>query len=218
MATAIKLPQLWTSDVEGWFLLIESQFTLRAITVDETKFHHVVASLDSSVSSAVRAVLRRPPSYKDLKAALIAKYSLTPLERAASIRAITNIGGRKPSEVMDDMLLLLGDNQPDVLFRHHFVSILPDFVRNVLSFSETTDPAELAVEADRIFISGRPGIPSNSVFDVNQDDASVDHVSRQRRKQPSNKFCYYHRNFGARAHKCSQPCAWLPGNDTGGQQ
>lgn len=230
-AASLKLPQLWIQDVDGWFLHIESQFVLRGITAEATKFHYVVASLDSSVSSKVRSILRQPPSYSALKTALLSKYSLTLFERAAQIRAISSLGGRKPSEVMDEMLLLLGDNESDILFLHHFVSILPGYVRNVLSSSQERDPGKLAAEADCIFISGRPEQPIASVYEDKEQGTSVDHVSRQQRKQSSSSsqfnkkstanppgLCYYHRIFGARALKCSRPCTWQSGNDNGDRQ
>lgn len=221
-AVSVKLPQLWIQDIDGWFLHIESQFTLRGVTTEDTKFHHVVAALDSSVSSKVRSVLRKPPSYSELKAALLEKFSLTPFERAARVRAISGLSGSKPSEVMDEMMLLLGDNTPDIMFMHHFVSILPGYVRNVLSFSQEKDPVKLAEEADRIFIAGRPEQPINACYEDNRLDAStVDRVSTQQRKKTAVHrpgLCYYHRTFGARALKCSPPCTWQSENSNGDRQ
>lgn len=229
-AVSLKLPSLWTDDVEGWFLHIESQFTIRKITAEDTKYHYVVAALDSSVSSRVRSLLRQTPSYEDLKAALIEKYCLTSFERASRIRAITDLGGSKPSDVMDNMMLLLGDNQPDIMFRHHFITILPDYVRNVLSLSSEKDLTKLAAEADQIYLAGNPG---NSVCvvddatdhtDMEMSAAQVGRPSRRQGWQQRSRYnkkdnwCYYHKTFGERAVKCSEPCAWYSGNHARGQQ
>ena len=235
-AVALKLPAIWTEDVEGWFSLIESQFELRKITCELTRFHYVVASLDSGVSSRVKSILRTPPAdpYSALKKALIAKYSPSPFERAAAIRDIQSLGGQKPSEVMDRMLSLLGAHEPDLLFNHHFISILPDYVRNVLASSSETDPEKLAEVADKIFIAGKP---SSLVSHVNEDDDRTDvcavnqdqrgqgsstgrskKLTRGKPPQSTGRLCFYHARFGARANKCdSSYCTWQ-GNLPAGRQ
>ena len=73
-AVSLKLPSLWTNDVETWFAQAEAQFALRDITNETTKFHHVVSVLSSDVASKVSSILRSPPShnpYTALKKQLI---------------------------------------------------------------------------------------------------------------------------------------------------
>jgi len=222
-AVALKLPPVWTDDIEGWFLHIESQFAIKKITDSHTKFQYVVSTLSSATSASVRHLLRRPDAtYNDIKAALTAKFELSPWERAARIRAITSLGGSKPSEVMDRMLLLLGNDTAGLLFLHHFLSILPEFVRSVLSVSSETDPQRLAAEADKIFLQGAPA-PVSTVCDVSSDvHDTVNAVGHGRagRAASTRDLCYYHKNYGVRATKCRKPCAWVPnsGNAAGGRQ
>lgn len=237
-AVALKLPPLWTEDVESWFAQVESQFALRKITCEVTQFHYVVTSLNSSVSSRVKRILRCPPEapYSALKEALTAKFSPTPFERATAIMEIHSLGGQKPSEMMDRLLNLLGAHDPDLLFNHHFVSILPDYVRNVLASSIETDPEKLAAEADRIFISGKPGPSISNVIDDDDDHAAVFATGRnnaqgfkssggprrsfQRKPAPSasGHLCFYHSRFGARATKCEPNCSWSGNLPVGRQQ
>jgi hypothetical protein len=211
---SLKLPPPWTGDIESWFQQVEAQFTIRGITNETTRFYHVVAVLNSDVAARVSNTLRNPPAatpYTALKQALLAKYGLTDYERAVAINAITNLGDRKPSEMMDHMLYLLGNNEGGLMFRFHFFKILPDYVRATLSYSTATDMATLAAEADRIFLSGRPQQPA--IHSATKADTLVDRISNSARK-----LCFYHSRFGPKATKCQQPCAWRPGNAKSDQQ
>ena len=46
-AVSVKLPPFWPDKAVLWFAQAESQFHLRSITVDKTKFAHVVTMLDN---------------------------------------------------------------------------------------------------------------------------------------------------------------------------
>lgn len=225
-AVSLKLPAPWTDNIESWFHQVEAQFIIRKITDRKTKFHHVVSVLDSSIANRVSSILRNPPQddpYRALKDALIAKYGLSLDERARAINAISNLGDSKPSEMMDHMLSLLGEHTGGLMFRFHFLTILPDYVRTTLSASSETDLVKLAEEADRIFLTGRPRPPS--MIHSASDDITLDRVAatapttrlkRKPFKQP--EICYYHSRFGIKAHKCTPPCAWNSGNSSTGQQ
>lgn len=45
-AVALKLPDFWLHDPALWFVHVEAQFALRGILTDDTKYHHVVGSLN----------------------------------------------------------------------------------------------------------------------------------------------------------------------------
>ena len=234
-AVSLKLPALWTDNIDAWFSQAEAQFALRGIKEDSTKFYYVVAALDSSTAKRVNATICNPPAtdkYSTLKKLLLQKFGLIKYERAEAIARITGLGELKPSELMDKLLCILGGNPPDLMFRYHFLQCLPDYVRTTLSFSTEEDMLLLAQEADRIFAAGRP----RDVFvqeasgraDVAVQDSTVDHVSRNQkrreRKRLSHKqssgFCFYHARFGSKAHRCQEPCSWssCQGNEQWDQQ
>ena len=157
-AVSLKLPSLWTNYLETWFAQAEAQFALRDITNETTKFHHVVFVLSADVASKVSSILRSPPGHNPdtaLKKQLTCKYQLTEHERGAAIFNIPALGDERPSQIMDRMLHLLGGCEGGILFRYHFISILPIYVKNTLALSTTTDLQQLALEADRIFMSGQ---------------------------------------------------------------
>ena len=83
-AVSLKLPSLWTNDVETWFAQAEAQFALRDITNETTKFHHV-SVLSADVACKVSSILRSPPGhnpYTALNKQLTCKYQLTEHYRA----------------------------------------------------------------------------------------------------------------------------------------
>ena len=82
-AVAIKLPEFYTYNPKFWFISAESQFLLRGITADDTKYAHVVASLPAEVSERVMDVLEEPPEenkYENLRTALCEAYSRSEAE------------------------------------------------------------------------------------------------------------------------------------------
>lgn len=56
-AVSVKLPPFYTKDPQGWFLHAIAQFGICDISVDETCYLHLMASLDTeTMSHASRAV------------------------------------------------------------------------------------------------------------------------------------------------------------------
>eukprot|EP00914_Ancora_sagittata_P002443 GHVO01005391.1.p1 GENE.GHVO01005391.1~~GHVO01005391.1.p1 ORF type:complete len:171 (+),score=22.29 GHVO01005391.1:288-800(+) len=157
-AVAIKLPALWTDNVDAWFMQTEAQFALNNITQDKTKFNYLIAALDSATAKRAMTIIRNPPAtgkYPALRDHLKQKFGLTDYERAAAINAITGLGEQKPSELMDSLLCLLGDHEPDLMFRFH----------------------ALADEADRIFVASRPrDFATMETVALTDKDSSVDRV------------------------------------------
>ena len=49
---SLKLPPFWPNKTTLWFAHAEAQLHLRGITVDKTKFAHVLTMLDSSTTGA----------------------------------------------------------------------------------------------------------------------------------------------------------------------
>ena len=217
-AVAVKLPQVWTEDLETWFLQAEAQFVIRKITEEETKFYHVVTALSADCAAKVKDIIRTPPQepYKALKAALLKKYEPSEHERAAAIFAIKSLGDNKPSQVMERFVNLLGGHEGGILLRYHFISILPSFVRNSLATCATSDLQKLADEADKIFLSGRDPA-DHQVFAA--EDSEILRVTAKQQKQQSRKpgLCFFHSRFGDRARKCESPCTWS-GNGPAGQR
>ena len=187
---ALKLPTFWVSSPSAWFAQAEAQFALKSISQDETKYYHVVASLDTTTATRALSIITN--KYPVIKSFLTSAFGLSEEERASALLGLRRLGDSKPSELMDKMLSLLGEHKPCFLFRHIFMQQLPDHVRIPLASSTTSDYRELAQEADRLCIAGNLSLNTASLRCEKIDALpEVDSV------------CWYHRRFGAAAQKCS---------------
>ena len=227
-AATVKLPEFWQHDPDPWFQHIEAQFNLRGITVDATKYYHVVAALDSSTTRRVMGLLREPPTdgkYDALKVQLLRLFQLSDTERAERLLSLNGLGDSKPTELMENMLALLGSGDVSFLFVQLFLRQLPPPVRTALATSplvRTKDYRGLAEEADRILLASRQYsvhalLPTQSQLPLG-DVAAVAALS-DRRRERDDGLCYFHRRFGAKAKRCNQPCSFVnQGNARAGAQ
>lgn len=227
-AASVKLPEFWQHDPEPWFQHIEAQFRLRGVSADETKYFHVVAALDAQTTRRVMAVLREPPTndkYGTLKTLLLRLYQLSDAERADRLLSLNGLGDSKPSELMENMLALLGSEDASFLFIQLFLRQLPAPVRTALATSSLIakkDYRGLAEEADRIVLASRQlGVqallPVPGWTEPESDQGAIAAVSDRRRRQ--DELCFYHRRFGVKAKRCVPPCSFpAQGNARAGAQ
>lgn len=210
-AVTLKLPTFWQTSPSAWFAQVEAQFALRSITNDETKYYHVVVSLDTDTANRALCILSSPPTqekYKTIKSFLLSAFELSEDERALALFNLHGLGDRKPSELMDIMLGLLGSHKPCFLFKHLFIQQLPDYIRTALAQSNNKeDFRALALEADQLFIAGSKS--HQVVQEVKVKGAA------------ESSLCWYHWKFGKNAKKCLPHCSKFKknqGNGSLGQQ
>ena len=214
-AVSMKLPTFWPENAKTWFSQAESQFQLRGITQDETKFHHVVAVLDAEAAIAADSILDDPPEqgkYTALKEFLLETYSMTEAERAEKLLAITDLGARKPSQLMNHMRRLYGPKEERMLLKHIFLRALPENLRQAMASYKEKDLRDLAREADRV----APLVDRQA---AQVTEATVDAVQQQQKyKWRKRGLCFYHWRFGPKSKKCESPCTWTQGNGEAGRQ
>ena len=76
-AVSMKLPQFWADGAKIWFAQAESQFVLRNITAEITKYHHLLAALQNDVAITLTDFFEHVPDenpYTALKLRLLKKY------------------------------------------------------------------------------------------------------------------------------------------------
>ena len=203
-AVAIKLPTFWPQNPAVWFVQAESQFELRKITDEVTKYHHVVQALDQDTASRVVDLLQNQKvTYQELKSRLISTFSLTDTERATQLLAMPGLGDDRPSQLMDKMLALWpSDEKPNFMFLHLFQLQMPESIRqSLITDWDPMYPRKMASKADQLYMTL---------------DQSVHAMKKPKKRffaRPASGFCRFHQQFGAAAYRCEQPCTFkLQGN------
>ncbi|KAF8793817.1 hypothetical protein HNY73_001855 [Argiope bruennichi] len=75
---AVKAPPFWRANPGIWFGPMESQFTLVRITMEITKFHHVVSALQPEELVIVGDLILKPPAenpHTAVRARLCSQYA-----------------------------------------------------------------------------------------------------------------------------------------------
>ena len=118
---------LWTSQPNIWFAQAKAQFSLRRISADETKYYYVIAALDQQTATRLLDLIRCLPTdnkYATLKGRLIRTFGRSKRERGSRLLHFRPLGDSKPSTLMDEMLGLLHDHPPCLLFKQLFLERL----------------------------------------------------------------------------------------------
>ena len=118
-AVFFKLPEFWETSAAAWFAQTEAQLALRGVTEDAARYYHVVSALGSSTATRVVGFITSPPArdkYEAFRALLLKTFDLSQSERTKHLLAIQGLGDSKPSEHMEMMLNLLGEEEPNFLF------------------------------------------------------------------------------------------------------
>ena len=134
-AVSIKLPTFWIAQPQVWFQQAEAQFTIRGITVDDTKYAYLVAALDQDTASCLLDILSHPPrehKYDVTKDRLLKTFGLSRRVRATKLLNVDDLGERNA-----------------------FCSInrMSDPIRLQLADVDFTDPRKVAEQADRLWLS-----------------------------------------------------------------
>lgn len=148
----VKIPPFWKANPVLWFAQIESQFQTARITGDATKFHTVVASIESDVLALVSDVVITPPQanmYETLKQRLIQQFADSEQKRLKKLLQDIDLGDRKPSELLREMRELAGNNVIGEGLKSIWMQRLPDQMKIILSANEG-NIEQLAKMADKI--------------------------------------------------------------------
>ncbi|KAM7298497.1 uncharacterized protein ISCGN_019092 [Ixodes scapularis] len=98
------------ADPQLWFAQVESQFVLRRITNQNTKFHNVVSALLSTDAAEVRDMIIAPPPvtpYDALKDELVRRTGLSEQRRLQRLLTAEELEDKIPSQLLRRMKELL---------------------------------------------------------------------------------------------------------------
>ena len=167
-AVAIKLPPFWPADPIIWFAQAEAQFLTRGIKCEDTKFAHIIASLQPEFIQEVRELVISPPKetpYAILKEQLIKRTSASEQKRVQMLLTEEELGDKKPSQLLRRMRQLLSERKlEDGILKQLFLQRLPSNAQLILaSSSDTVTLDQLAILADRILEVSVPAANAVSV-------------------------------------------------------
>ena len=171
----VKLPPFWSRDVQAWFTLVESTFNRYRIENSRLRFDLVLPALPEDALERVRAVLHAAPATADpyavLRRRLLEVYTPSVLDLAHRIMYAPELGGRRPSELMETMLAALPPGeQAGILFKAHFLARLPADFRDLVAINVVNfDPLQLAALADQLWMA-RNARPAAVAAAVQPDD------------------------------------------------
>ena len=215
-----KLPTFWTSNPRAWFVQAEASLRKAAITRQATMTDHVITALPEAVTISVVDLLEQftpdsDDSYTRLKERLLGKFTPSKFQLLNQLVDHPDLGDRKPSSMMDEMLALLPTGEPaGELFQTLFLRRLPLSMREHLGTEDFEDAREMADRADQIWAARATGHTTVAAVSRHQQprhSSPSPHRQpaggRQTRERPDHGMCFYHAKFGSKASKCEPPCS-----------
>ena len=215
-AVSIKLPTFWAKRPNIWFAQAEAQFDIQKITEEKTKYSYLVAALDEDTAIQVGDFLDNPPAderYTKLKDRLTQKLVLSEQERADKLLHLGQLGDRKPSQLMTEVLALCGtDHGLCFIAKQAFLQALPSEVRLAMDGVDFTDPHKAAAKADSLWCTHQQQLSGNTTV------SGIIKKTKPTKQRKNPDFCYYHDNFGELAAKCKAPCSYKAVNTKASHQ
>lgn len=162
-----------------------------------------MAALDQDSARRVVDLISNPAKgnkYKLLKDRLLMTFSMSPYRMCQKLLNMAPLGDRSPLELMDDMLALVGDHVPCMMFRTIFVDLLPQDVRpHLIPIMESLPPRELALMADKLVSSERLSI---SMMRKKPNETKGEEAMANK------NWCRLHRKWVSKAYRCESPCTF----------
>lgn len=149
---AVRPPPFWKPNPILWFAQLEAQFDIANITVDATKFNHVISAIESDVLNSVTDIILHPPAtdkYTTLKQRLIDIHSESQESKIRSLLQGLELGDQRPSQLLTRMRALAGETVGEPLLKSLWLSRLPLSTQSILAALSEQLP-QLAVIADKI--------------------------------------------------------------------
>lgn len=230
-ATAVHLPAFSSSQPLTWFRRAERHFHLKKITNSTTKADHTIEMLPESVFQHISPWLDTQLAeikYEDLKATLLRTFCPTPAVRARRILDLPHqlSADRTPTQVWHEISTLrqLPDMDAETglpkqldLAKEIWLMCLAPQVRSAMFNTDSRDTDELIKEAEQRHNAHHAASQLRPSTTMTTDITAVRRRPLTTDRQPaaastatvSEPFiCWYHRNHGDKAQKCSEGCQY----------
>ena len=152
----VKLPPFWEKDAVAWFKLAEAVLEDNCVRDPRFMYRNVILHILDHVLERARGVLCLADTaenpFKELKDRLVELLTPNELDQRTSILWGVELGGRRPTELMEVMLASLPpDEQPGKLFKTVFLHRLPGDLKDLVAVQfQQLGAMELAKFADII--------------------------------------------------------------------
>ncbi|XP_017471514.1 PREDICTED: uncharacterized protein LOC108362873 [Rhagoletis zephyria] len=176
---SVKLPPFWHANPNLWLAQVESRFIAARIRHDATKYHTVIAAIESNVLAQISDIILNPPTtdmYETLKTRILERFGESEQRRIKKLLQELELGDMRPSQLLREMQILAGNAMNDAMLRSIWISRLPTDVRTIISIS--TEPLEkVALLADKI-LEVREG-PQLHAISTREDTARNSTLAQQ---------------------------------------
>ena len=231
MPAQVKLPEFWPLQAALWFARADAEFVAKSVTVEQTKYAHVVAALPVEVAARISDEILSPDAehpYRQIRQRLLDTYTLDEFQRFCGLIDMPARPADRPSALLDAMFAFLPEGvsreEPGWMFKNLFLRRLPSELRTLLMPHKAETVRQLAARGDELWSGMRAATPiSTHAIDVDDlppppppppSQPPVQLCCSVRDGQPAT-VCYYHNMYGVKATRCSKPCSWKPKNGRG---
>jgi hypothetical protein len=132
---------------------------MAGITNENTKFNHVVGSLDTDVAELISDFLTWPATatpFTGLKNRIIQEFEESEGRKVTKLLTELELGDKKPSQLLREIRTLAGTQVKDDLLKTIFIQRLPVTTRSILATSKD-DLDTLGTMADKLVEFSSPG-------------------------------------------------------------
>ncbi len=173
----------------------------------------MVISVRSLVSAIEADPVKQETSYTLMKEALLGSYGMTKWQMAYALLDHPDLGDRRPSAMMAEMLSLRYETTaPDSLFLTLFLRRLPPSIRDHLSAANHTTATEMSAHADILWDARNTALVSAVSDSLAADRRCNGGRQPPRRPTPGRpdgkRVCWIHKKYGVDATSCKGNCDW----------
>lgn len=229
----VKPPVFCKEQPDLYFIQMESQFAVAGVKTDDTKYHHVISSLEPQYLLQIADIIRNPPKdgkYEAIKRSLIIEYTDSDQKKLRKLIREIELGDLKPSQLLKRMKDLAGDKISDEALKSLWMERLPETVRSIISIVDGNS-TKMAEQADKMMemqnfpsistIQGNSPLQNEienlrrevSELRMSRQDSSNrsrfrNHSSHRSKSKVRFPFCKFHYRYGDKARKCIEPCQY----------
>ena len=153
----VKLPAFWERDATAWFRLAEAAMEDNYVVEPQVMYRTVLLHIPHHVLERARGILTLADTsvdpFTELKNRLVELLTPSLLDQCTSILWGAELGGRRPSELMEMMMAALPPGEPaGHLFKAIFLHRMPGDLKDLVAVQfQQLAPMELAKFADVIW-------------------------------------------------------------------